>query len=52
MLLFGGMVAVFGSEKYNMEGAGPLGVITAAFVSIYFWSQQGWHIEDVSKNLI
>lgn len=27
-------------------GAGPLGVVFAAFVSNYFWCQQGWSIED------
>lgn len=48
MLFCGGWVAVLGSEAYEFEGAGPLGVISAAFVSIYFWSGQGWHIEDVS----
>lgn len=47
MLFCGGLVAVFGSEAYGVEGAGPIGVITAAFVSIYFWSKQGWNIEDV-----
>ncbi|XP_065200582.1 sodium/hydrogen exchanger 9B2-like isoform X2 [Planococcus citri] len=46
MLFFGGVVAVFGSEACGFEGAGPLGVISAAFVSIYCWSHQGWNIED------
>lgn len=48
MLFGGGMVAVLGSETYGFEGAGPLGVISAAFFSIYYWSGQGWNIEDVS----
>lgn len=52
MLFCGGLVAVFGSEAYGVEGAGPLGVISAAFVSIYFWSKQGWNIEDVRKIII
>lgn len=28
------------------SGAGPLGVVFAAFISNYFWCQQGWEIED------
>lgn len=46
MLFGGGLLAVFGSEKIGFEGAGPLGVVFAAFVSNYFWCQQGWEIED------
>ncbi|KAJ6649754.1 Sodium/hydrogen exchanger 9B2 [Pseudolycoriella hygida] len=46
MLLGGGALAVFGSEKIGFEGAGPLGVVFAAFVSNYYWCQQGWEIED------
>lgn len=41
MLLGGGALAVFGSEKIGFEGAGPLGVVFAAFVSNYYWCQQG-----------
>lgn len=48
MLLGGGMIAVFGSELVHLEGAGPLAVVAAAFVSIWIWSTQGWDIEDVS----
>lgn len=47
MLLGGGLFAVFGSESINLEGAGPLGVVAAAFTSMYFWCAQGWDIEDV-----
>lgn len=32
MLFAGGLLAVFGSEKVGYEGAGPLGVVFAAFV--------------------
>lgn len=49
MLFGGGLIAVLGSESIGYGGAGPLGCITAAFVSCYFWSKQGWEIEDVSK---
>lgn len=48
MLLGGGLIAVFGSELIHLEGAGPLAVVAAAFVSIWIWSTQGWDIEDVS----
>lgn len=46
MLLGGGFLAIFGSEVVGFEGAGPLGVVFAAFISNYFWCQQGWEIED------
>ncbi|VVC43995.1 Hypothetical protein CINCED_3A025739 [Cinara cedri] len=42
----GGFLAVFGFEKLNLEGAGPLAVIITAFTSICFWTKQGWAIED------
>lgn len=49
MLLMGGMIAVFGFDLLQLEGAGPLGVVAAAFVSAWSWSNQhGWDIEDVS----
>lgn len=49
LLLFcGGTIAVLGSEEINFGGAGPLGCVTAAFVSFLFWSQQGWDVEDVN----
>lgn len=32
MLFAGGLLAVFGSDKLGYEGAGPLGVVFAAFV--------------------
>lgn len=41
MLLGGGALAVFGSEKLGYEGAGPLGVVFAAIISNYYWCQQG-----------
>lgn len=42
----GGLFAVYGSEELGYEGAGPLGVVFAAFVSNYFWCREGWEIED------
>lgn len=32
MLFAGGLLAVFGSEELDYEGAGPLGVVFAAFI--------------------
>lgn len=46
MLLGGGMIAVFGSELIGFGGAGPLGCVAAAFVSLVSWTNQGWDIED------
>lgn len=46
MLLVGGLVAVFGSELFGYGGAGPLGCVSAAFVSLVCWSKQGWEVED------
>lgn len=46
VLFGGGLLAIFGSETIGFEGAGPLGVVFAAFVSNYFWCQQGWEVED------
>lgn len=46
LLGVGGMIAVFGSELIGVSGAGPLGCVGAAFMCIYFWSNQGWEIED------
>lgn len=37
---------MYGSEEVGYEGAGPLGVVFAAFVSNYFWCKEGWDIED------
>lgn len=48
MLLGAGLLAVFGSEMINLGGAGPLAVVAAAFVSCYFWTKDGWDVEDVS----
>lgn len=45
-LFAGGMLAIFGSDKIGFEGAGPLAVVFAAFVSNYYWCKQGWEIED------
>lgn len=47
LILFGGgLLAVYGSEEIGYEGAGPLGVVFGAFISNYFWCQQGWEVED------
>lgn len=46
MLLVGGLIAVFGSEVLGYGGAGPLGCVSAAFISLVCWSKQGWDIED------
>lgn len=52
MLLGGGALAIFGSEKIGFEGAGPLGVVFAAFVSNYYWCQQGSKINEDFYNRI
>ncbi|KAG5326993.1 SL9B2 protein, partial [Acromyrmex charruanus] len=46
MLLGGGLLVVFGSEAIELGGAGPLAVVAAAFVSCYFWRQDGWDMDD------
>lgn len=46
LLLGGGALAVFGSEKIGYEGAGPLAVVFAALVSNYYWCKQGWELDD------
>jgi solute carrier family 9B (sodium/hydrogen exchanger), member 1/2 len=46
LLLCGGLVAVYGSELIHFEGAGPLAVVFAAFVSQYHWIEQGWTLEE------
>jgi hypothetical protein len=37
MLMTGGILAVLGSEKIGFGGAGPLGLIVAAFVASCGW---------------
>lgn len=46
MLFGGGLLAVFGSEMIHFDGAGPLAVVFSAFTSSYYWSKQGWSVED------
>ncbi|KAL1124010.1 hypothetical protein AAG570_001780, partial [Ranatra chinensis] len=46
LLLGGGLIAVTGSELIGLGGAGPLGCIAAAFLSVCAWSSQGWDVED------
>jgi len=51
-MLFGaGLISVLGSESIGLGGAGPLAVVTAAFVSCYSWTQQGWEVEEVSAEI-
>ncbi|XP_059479999.1 sodium/hydrogen exchanger 9B2-like [Neocloeon triangulifer] len=46
LLFFGGLMAVLGSDEIGYGGAGPLGVILAAFVSGCIWTDQGWEVEE------
>ncbi|KAF4525624.1 hypothetical protein B566_EDAN001223 [Ephemera danica] len=47
LLLFcGGLLAVFGSDEIGFGGAGPLGVILAAYVSGCIWTAEGWEVEE------
>lgn len=46
MLLCGGLFAIYGSELLHYDGAGPLAVVFAAFVSQYHWIEQGWTLEE------
>ncbi|CAH1388367.1 unnamed protein product [Nezara viridula] len=46
ILLGGGLIAVLGSDLVGLGGAGPLGCIAAAFLSVYAWTKQGWDVED------
>lgn len=47
LLFFGGLMAVLGSDEIGYGGAGPLGVILAAYVSGCIWTDQGWEVEEV-----
>lgn len=46
MLLATGMAAIYFSEHLGYGGAGPLGAVVTAFVSLVFWTKQGWDIEN------
>nr|XP_014102702.1 sodium/hydrogen exchanger 9B1 isoform X1 [Bactrocera oleae]XP_036226455.1 sodium/hydrogen exchanger 9B1 isoform X1 [Bactrocera oleae] len=46
LLFVGGLVAIYGSERLEYEGAGPLAVVFAAFTSNLFWCKQGWEVDD------
>ncbi|XP_004519867.1 sodium/hydrogen exchanger 9B1 isoform X2 [Ceratitis capitata] len=46
MLFAGGLVAIYGSERLEYEGAGPLAVVFSAFTSNLFWCKQGWEVDD------
>ena len=41
-LFGGGLLALFGSEKIGLTGAGALAVLTMAFVGGVGWRKQGW----------
>uniref|UniRef100_A0A1E1WMY9 Cation/H+ exchanger transmembrane domain-containing protein n=1 Tax=Pectinophora gossypiella TaxID=13191 RepID=A0A1E1WMY9_PECGO len=45
-LLFGGIVSMLGFEEIGWGGAGPLAVITFAFIACKNWSDLGWEHED------
>ena len=40
LLVAGGIFAVFGSRNVHFSGAGPLGVLTIAFVSALCWRKE------------
>lgn len=46
LLLASGMLAYFGSELIGFGGAGPLGCVISATMSLIFWIKQGWKCED------
>ncbi|XP_077286076.1 putative SLC9B1-like protein SLC9B1P1 isoform X2 [Arctopsyche grandis] len=46
MLFFGNYFAVVGSSRLGYAGAGPLAVITSAFICSYNWSKQGWSVQE------
>lgn len=46
MLMTGGILAVLGSEKIGYGGAGPLGLIIAAFVA-----SCGWRTDSVEDRV-
>lgn len=46
MLLSGGLLAIFGSEMLEFEGAGPLAVVFGAFIANFFWIKQGYDFDE------
>jgi len=40
LLMAGGVFAVFGSRSIHFSGAGPLGVLTIAFVAALRWRKE------------
>ncbi|XP_076036682.1 sodium/hydrogen exchanger 9B2-like isoform X2 [Oratosquilla oratoria] len=46
VLLGGGMLAVFGSQKIKFAGAGALGCLSLAFVAGIGWRSQGWSDDE------
>ncbi|KAI5636655.1 sodium/hydrogen exchanger family domain-containing protein [Phthorimaea operculella] len=45
-LLFGGILCMLGFEEIGWGGAGPLAVITFAFIACKNFSELGWEFED------
>jgi len=40
LLMAGGIFAIFGSRSVHLNGAGPLGVLTIAFVAALGWRKE------------
>jgi len=40
LLMAGGIFAVFGSRTFHFSGAGPLGVLTIAFIAALRWRKE------------
>jgi len=47
LLMAGGVFAVFGSRRIHFSGAGPLGVLTIAFVAGLRWRKELSPAEEV-----
>jgi hypothetical protein len=48
LLTMGGLFSAFGSRQMHVEGAGPLGVLTLAFVVNLRWRKELEAKEEVS----
>ncbi|XP_030768126.1 advillin-like isoform X3 [Sitophilus oryzae] len=42
----GGILSVFASDAVGFGGAGPLACVVAPFVSVLYWTKQGWKLGD------
>ena len=47
ILLFGGLMATFGSRAVDISGAGALGCLTLAFVAAAAWRKEEDYDEEV-----